>query len=56
MEQVAQRADRRHETGRYYQDAKDGFRLDCREGRLWHGLHRHLVLVMWDWHQGADRR
>jgi len=44
---LVQLAHRRHEIERYCEDAKNEQGLDHYEGRLWHGLHRHLVLVMW---------
>ncbi len=46
-EGLVELAYRRHEIERYYQDAKNELGLDHYEGRLWQGLHRHLVLVMW---------
>ena len=55
-ERLVQFAHRRHEIERYYQDAKDELGLDHYEGRLWHGLHRHLVLVMWAYSWLALRR
>ena len=55
-ERLVELAHRRHEIERYYEDAKDELGLDHYEGRLWHGLHRHLVLVMWAYSWLATRR
>lgn len=55
-ERLVEFAHRRHEIERYYQDAKDELGLNHYEGRLWHGLHRHLVLVMWAYSWLALRR
>ncbi|MDI6707446.1 MAG: hypothetical protein HPY74_12840 [Firmicutes bacterium] len=37
---------RRHTIDRFYQDAKDELGLDQYEGRMWHGFHRHFIMVM----------
>ena len=37
---------RRYTIDRFYQDAKDELGLDQYEGRMWHGFHRHFVMVM----------
>ena len=55
-ERLVRLAHRRHEIERYYEDAKDELGLDHYEGRLWHGLHRHLILVMWAYSWLALRR
>jgi len=37
---------RREAIERFYQDAKTDLGLDQYEGRMWHGFHRHFIMVM----------
>jgi SRSO17 transposase len=55
-ERLVELAHRRHEIERFYQDAKNELGFDHYEGRLWQGLHRHLILVMWAFSWLALRR
>ena len=55
-ERLVELAHRRHEVERFYQDAKNELGFDHYEGRLWHGLHRHLTLVMWAYSWLAAKR
>ena len=55
-ERLVELAHRRHEIERFYQDAKNELGFDHYEGRLWHGLHRHLTLVMWAYSWLAAKR
>jgi SRSO17 transposase len=44
--QLIQYLHRRETIERFYQDAKTDLGLDQYEGRMWHGFHRHFIMVM----------
>lgn len=44
--QLVQYLHRRETIERFYQDAKTDLGLDQYEGRMWHGFHRHFIMVM----------